>query len=107
MMKVLFLSIFMLGLTACISNTVITGEATEEVEVSKVKVLYASLPECDFDVIAQIEIPGNYYSRASLVNALREEAAEIGASAVQITYIQQIGASEYLGSARALRCRAD
>ena len=62
-------------------------------------------PDFEFKVVAHIKIPGEYYSRASLIDGLRQKAAAIGAPALQIIYLQQTGASEFFGTARAIRCQ--
>ena len=106
MFRVLLLSSLITVLAGCAdSSTVITGAVSAEVERSEVEVFYTTAPNCEFEVIAYIDIPGNYFSRASLIRGFRNRAAAIGASAVQITYMQQLGVSEYMGSGRALRCQ--
>ena len=92
-------------LSACTtSSTVIIGKVSEAIDFNEVVVFYDKSPQCEFEVIAHIKIPGEYYNRDSLVNAFRQQAAKIGASAVQILYIQQQGITEFFGSARAIRC---
>lgn len=106
MIRFFLLSSLVLWLSACTSSTVVvTGAVSDAIEVNQVEVLYDTLPDCEFDVIALIKIPGEYYSRASLIEGFRQKAASVGAPLVQVTYLQQVGSTEYFGSARALRCQ--
>ena len=93
--------------SGCIGSSVIVeGRVGKPLAPDSVRLFYATRPDCDFEVIAVIEIPGNYFTPASLIDAFRRRAAQIGANAVQVHYLQKTGTSEYLGQARALRCRA-
>lgn len=92
-------------LFACTSsNTVVTGSVAEPLDFNDVQVFYTNPPDCNFMVIAYIKIPGEYYSRSALIDGFRQKAAAVGAPAVQITFIQQTGSTEFFGSARAIRC---
>ncbi len=105
MFRILLVSSLLLLLTGCAnSSTVITGTVAEAIDFREVKVFYNTAPDCEFEVIAYIKIPGEYYSQASIIDSFRQQAAAIGAPEVHISYLQQIGANEYLGSARAIRC---
>ncbi len=92
--------------TACthISTTVV-GNVAEAVDVNEVKVFYNRLPDCEFEVIAHIEIPGEYFSREKLLDAFKKAAAEIGANGIHITHLQKEMTSEYYGTGRAIRCQ--
>jgi len=103
-MKLTLAFLMLLFLSACsIGSTVMTGPATDPMEVTKVSIVYQA-PACDFETVANIDISGGYFSRASLIDGFRERAGALGASIVQVLYIQTIGSNEYFGSARALRC---
>ncbi len=105
MRRIIPMLVCLLGLSACASSsTVITGVVTEAIDVSKVGIFYQTPPACEFDVVALIDIPGEYLSRASLLDAFRHKAASVGATAVQVIDLQQTGTVGYRGSARALRC---
>ena len=105
-MKRILLSYFLVSvLTACASHSVtISGQVYPAVDRQQVAVYLGQQPDCDFAVIAHIQVEGGYYKRDSMVTGMRRQAARVGASALEITDIQRIGASEYMGSARALRC---
>ena len=101
----LFVLISILVLMACSnSSTIITGQISEAVETTDVKVYYSDQPGCEFDVVAHLEISGDYYDKGKLIKAFQKEAAELGASAVQVLHVQKLGATEYMGSARAIYC---
>jgi hypothetical protein len=74
------------------------------VDAADVQIRYRR-PDCEFEEVAWIEIPGNYFSKPRLIDAMREQAAALGAAMIQIIDLQTVGSSEYRGTARALRCR--
>ncbi len=97
--------LLVIALTACHSQSVIiSGQVYPAVERQQVTVYLGQRPTCDFAVIADIEVKGGYFKRDSLIEGMRQQAAEVGATAVEIIDVQQVGAVEYMGSARALRC---
>jgi uncharacterized protein YceK len=85
-------------------STVIVGEVGQAVDTDQVRVFYSSQPDCDFEVVAWIQIPGQYPNYESVVKMLQVKAADLGASAVQVTFTQRTGTTTYRGSGRALRC---
>jgi hypothetical protein len=92
-------------LAACApGSTVVTGPVADPLPMTDVQLLYRR-PDCDFIEVARIEIPGNYFNRLRLIDALRAEAARLGADRLQIIDLETVGSSEYRGTARALRCR--
>ena len=104
MTKIICCSLLVLPMLACSSSTIVTGKAGEARETAEVQVLYQR-PACAFEEVAWIEIPGNYFTRPRLIDAMRQQAAALGAGMIQIIDLQTVGASEYRGTARALRCR--
>lgn len=100
--QILGLTVF---LSACVGTSIIVeGRTGKPVAPEQVQLFYSVLPDCDYEVIALIEIPGNHFSVASLTDGFRKRAARLGANAVQVNYLKKTGTSEYLGQARALRC---
>ena len=98
-----FLPLLLL-LSACTTgSTVVTGKVSEPVDIADVRVLYQR-PNCEFEEVARIDMPGNYFDRVRLIDAMREQAAALGADLLQIIDLELVGSSEYRGSARALRC---
>ncbi len=92
-------------LAACSSqSTVVTGPVAPAIEVTDVRVVHQR-PDCDFEEVAWIDVPGNYFSKPRLIDALRGQTAALGADVVQIIDLQRLGSTEYRGTARALRCR--
>ena len=85
-------------------SNVISGQVMQPVGVDEVELFYTRLPDCEFEEVSVLQIPGGYFSPASLINAFRSQAARLGANAVHIHYMQRTGGTEYFGQARALRC---
>ncbi len=101
----LIIVIVTLIVTACgTMEVVVTGEPADALSPEQVEVFYDRVPDCDFSVIAHLQVPGDYYDRERLIGAFKRKAAELGANALHIIQLQQPGAMEYLGAARALRC---
>ncbi len=91
--------------TACASDSaIISGPVYPPLQRSEVAVYLNQPPGCEFAVIAHPQAKGGYLKRDSLITGFRQQAADLGANAVEIIDIQLIGSSEYMGSARALRC---
>jgi hypothetical protein len=104
----LLLTGFILLLTGCsYSDVVITGPVTDEIDHENVIVYYDIPPQCDIETVAYIRVPGDFLSRESLVSEFKNKASQLGATAVQVIDIQKSGASNYFGSARAIRCASD
>lgn len=98
-----FIALFML--TACaIQDILVVGETMPATDPETIQVYLMDKPDCDFYVIANIQIPGDTHSRASLINSFKNTAARFGATMVQVTSIRKINVSEFMGTARALRC---
>ena len=94
-------------LSGCVGgSTIIVGNVSDPVVAEEVELFYSSSPPCDFDVVAWMQFPGEYMSQETLINAMRYRAATLGASALQVTYVQKSGSTTYRGSARALRCQS-
>ena len=92
-------------ISACSGHGVlVTGEATNALDREQVELFYGTLPNCDFDEVAIFWAPGDYYSPQDIIRKFRLQAAELGANALQVHFIQPIGANEFKGQARALRC---
>ncbi len=105
MLRMICLLGLVINLFACTNNsTNITGTVSEAINFEDVEVFYNNSPDCEFEVVAHIKIPGEYFSRSSLIDGFRQRAAAVGAPMVQITFLQRTGTSEFFGSARALRC---
>ncbi len=95
----------LIALTACSQHSVtISGQVYPAVEIQQVSVHLGQRPACEFDVIAHIRVDGGYIKRDALIMGMRQQAANVGASAVEIIEVQRIGSAEYKGTARALRC---
>lgn len=85
-------------------STVVVGEVGQAVDTDQVKVFYSTQPDCDFEVVAWIQLPGEYITHESVVRLMQFKAANLGASAIQVLFIQKTGTTTYRASGRALRC---
>ncbi len=95
----------LLLLASCSQQGVILqADPGSAVAEEQVKVLLNERPACNYEVVAWLEIPGTFYDRSRLIGVFRSKAANLGADFVEITSLQKIGAIEYKGTARALRC---
>ena len=104
-MRTALLLIIVWLVSACASHSVIiSGPLYPPLQRSDVVVYLGQAPGCEFEVIAHLEVQGGYLKRDSLITGFRQQAADLGANVVEIIDIQRIGSSEYMGSARALRC---
>lgn len=103
--RLLLASLIFLGVGCANKSIIISGTVREAVEADSVQLFLGRKPDCEFEVVAFMQFPGDYFSQSSLIEAFRIQAAELGANALEITDIQKLGATEYMGSARAIRCR--
>ncbi len=91
-------------LAGCASEPFVTGRVGEPVSAESVVIYYINKPDCDYETIAYLVMERPLYSRQALADALRNQAAELGASAVYIEQTQRLPGREYVGTARAIRC---
>ncbi|MDJ0832811.1 MAG: hypothetical protein QNJ69_04755 [Gammaproteobacteria bacterium] len=104
-MKKSLVGCLVMALSACASHSVsVVGKVYPAVEPKRVVVYLNQQPDCEFAVIAHIQVEGGYFKRDSLIAGMRQQAADVGASVVEVTDVQRVGAAEYMGSARALKC---
>lgn len=92
-------------LVGCAHPITLTGLSGPEIDSDSVAIYYPDRPSCNFDTLGIIYIEGGYYSLASLLTKMQSQAAEVGASAVYVLHTQRLDIKEYLGSAKAIRCR--
>lgn len=91
-------------LCACSVPALIVGQPGEETGMENVQIFFHQRPACNFDTIALIRIEGGYYSLAMMLNAMRRQAAEVGAGGLYVLHTEQLELKEYIGSAKAIRC---
>lgn len=104
-LKPVILGCLILLCSACAyNNNVVVGTTTEAIDWETVTVFYNTNPECMTERVAYLSVPGERYSRVTLINGFRQDAARLGAPMVKVTHINQIGSVEYSGQAEALRC---
>ncbi len=85
-------------------NRIVLDRSNDGLPPDQVDVYLNREPACEFAVVALLQADGGYPTRARVVEVFRQQAADLGANAVQIHYLQKIGASEFMGAGRAIRC---
>lgn len=104
--RVIFPLILGLLTTACARPITIVGQVEESVDIDSVDIYYPHLPKCNFETVAYIRVEGGIYSLSGLIEHMRSQAADVGASAVYIMHTQRLDIKEYTGVAKAIRCEA-
>ena len=99
------LSILVL-LAGCAHPLTLTGSSEPAINKSSVTIFYPDRPKCNFDTVGIIYIEGGYYSLDRLFEKMQSQAAEVGANGVYVLHTHQLDIKEYVGSAKAIRCRA-
>ena len=96
--------LLLLNLTGCAEPIVMVGEARDPVDPAEVTLYYTQRPQCEFETVGYLEVNSGHYSRASLFAKMQEQAAEVGADGVYTIEARRLNISEYIGTARAIRC---
>ena len=91
-------------MSACSVPALVVGQPGVETDIEKVQIHLYERPACNFDTIALIRVEGGYYSLAMMLNAMRRQAAEVGAGGLYVLHTEQLELKEYIGSAKAIRC---
>ena len=99
---ILFVSCLLGG---CVTSTLVVGEPGDAVAEEEVVVYFIDRPTCNFETIAHIQASGGYTSLQSLLQKMRSEAAELGASGIYLLHTEQSAMREFGGTAKAIRCR--
>lgn len=103
--KSLVTALVILAVTsACVRPIVLTGNRTAEIHPDGVRVFFAQRPDCSYEKVGYLKVSGGYYSRSSLLAAMRREAAKVGANGVYVEELRQLDILEYIGTATAIRC---
>ncbi len=92
-------------ISACAEPVLITGQARSSVDAKDVVIYYIERPRCNFETVAYIQVSGGYFSLQKMLANMRQQAAEVGASGLYVLHTQQLDVKEYLGVAKAIRCR--
>ena len=93
-------------LNACAEPALLTGQPLSCIGEEDVVIYYIERPRCNFETVAYIQVRGGYYSLQKMLTNMRQQAAEIGASGLLVLHTQQTDMKEYLGIAKAIRCRS-
>ena len=99
-----FLAMLIL-LVSCAHPITLIGTAEPTVDRKLVTIYYPDRPACNFDTVGIIYIEGGYYSLVSMLVKMQSQAAEVGATAIYVLHTQRLDIKEYIGSAKAIRCR--
>ena len=90
-------------LSGCMSSLIV-GEPDPAVSSNEVVIYFVERPSCNFETIAHIKAEAGYFTLASMMEGMRQEAARVGASGLYVLHTQQTPVREYLGTAKAIRC---
>lgn len=93
-------------LAGCVHPITVTGNRSSAIDRDSVVIYYPDRPSCNFDTIGFILVEGGYYSLSALLTKMQSEAAAVGAGAIYVTHTKRLAVKEYIGSAKAIRCRA-
>ena len=89
---------------SCASGPLIVGPLGATQKLEDITVYFVSRPQCNFQTIAWIQIEGGYFSQNSMINEMREQAAEAGAGGLYVLHTAQSEMKDYSGTAKAIRC---
>ena len=106
-MKYLFcpaLIFAVIALGGCAHPPMMLGQPRAELVSEDVVVYFIDRPQCNFETVAYLQVDGGYFSLNSLLERMRQQAAEIGASGLYVLHTQRSELKDYRGSAKAIRC---
>ena len=101
-----FAVLTILMLNGCAESALITGQTRTGIDEEDVVIYYIERPGCNFETIAHIQDNGGFYSMQKMLNKMRPQAAEVGASGLYVLHTQLLDVKEYLEVAKAIRCRS-
>ena len=93
-------------LSACAEPALIIGQTRTSIDEEDVVIYYIERPACNFETVAHIQVNGGYYSLQKMLTGMRQQAAEVGAGGLYVLHTQQLVFKEYIGVAKAIRCRS-
>ncbi len=96
--------ILLVGLTACVQPIILVAAKSDAIDPQEVSVYLARRPDCDFETVGYLSIESGYYSQASLLAAMRQKAAKVGANGIFVHETRRLELFEYIGTASAIRC---
>lgn len=104
--RLLSIALMMLFGHGCADPALVVGPPRTAVASEDVTVYFIDRPRCNFETLAHIRVQGGYLSLQSMVDKMRKQAAEVGASGVYVMQTQQSSLKDFRGSAKAIRCLA-
>ncbi|MFT5505978.1 MAG: hypothetical protein ACI822_001438 [Gammaproteobacteria bacterium] len=102
--RAIFITLASLLVASCASDPLIVGAIGKAQRSEDITVYFVTRPDCNFQTIAWIQIEGGYFSPGSMINEMREQAAEIGAGGLYVLHTAQSELKDYSGTAKAIRC---
>lgn len=91
-------------LPGCASEPFVVGKIGAPIEVDAVTVYYVDRPVCEFETVAHLVMEYPYFSLQGAVNAMRAQAAELGADGLYVEQSQRLPGRDYVATGRAIRC---
>lgn len=88
----------------CSSEPFVVGKAGPPRSVESVKIYYIDRPDCQFETIAHLVMETPYFSLQGVINAMRQQAAELGAEGLYVEQTQRLPGRDYVATGRAVRC---
>ena len=93
-------------IAACATPPLVVGPPRAPLADDDVVVYFIDRPRCNFETLAHLRVEGGYLSLQSMVDKMRAQAADLGASGVYVLETQQSSMKDFRGSAKAIRCLA-
>lgn len=100
------IAILLLLGSGCADPALVISQPRAPLASEDVVVYFIDRPGCNFETIAHIRVQGGFLSLQSMVDKMRRQAAELGASGVYVIETQQSSMKDFRGSAKAIRCLA-
>ncbi len=91
-------------LAGCSSEPFVVGEVGSPKPVDAVKIYYIDRPACEFKTIAHLVMETPYFYLQGAVNAMRMQAAELGAEGLFVEQTQRLPGRDYVATGRAIKC---
>ena len=91
-------------LAGCSSEPFVVGEIGSPKPVEAVEIFYIDRPDCEFETIAHLVMETPYFSLQGAVNAMRTQAAELGAEGLFVEQTQRLPGRDYVATGRAIKC---
>ena len=102
--SIVFLSQLLMSCMFFSTTEIYQQEHVSSGKKTKVQIYYPLPPACSYEVIGTIEINGLHYSKEGVFQSFADSAEQLNATAVVVTYLEQLDIKEYVGIGEAIRC---